>query len=94
MQIYDVKKCFDTMWFKKAMNDLYDSSMTDDKFSLLCETNKKANIAVKVPGSGLKGWFTKNASWVHMKEFSELIRMVYATYSNSSPIVRNLKIKN
>ena len=42
----------------------------------------------------LKGWFTKNASWVHMKEFSELIRMVYATYSNSSPIVRNLKIKN
>ena len=29
-----------------------------------------------------------------MKEFSELIQMVYATYSNSSPIARNLKIKN
>ena len=39
------------------MNDLYDSSMTNDKFSLLCESNKKANIAVKVPGSGLSDRF-------------------------------------
>ena len=29
-----------------------------------------------------------------MKEFFELIQMLYATYSNSSPIARNLKFKN
>ena len=44
--------------------------------------------------STLKGWFSKNTSCVYMKEFFELIQMVYATYSNSSPIARNLKIKN
>ena len=42
----------------------------------------------------LKGWFTKNTSYVYMKEFVELVRMVYAIYSNSAPTARNLKIKN
>ena len=44
LQIYDVKQCFDAMWFKKAMNNLYDVDMNDDHFSLLSETNLKSNI--------------------------------------------------
>ena len=49
LQIYDVKQCFDAMWFKKAMNNLYDVDMNDDHFSLLSETNLKSNIKVKTP---------------------------------------------
>ena len=50
--------------------------------------------ALKCFNKVLKGWFSKNTSCVYMKEFFELIQMIYATYSNSSPIARNLKIKN
>ena len=49
LKIYDILKCFDAMWFKKAMNDLYDANVNDDNFSILCDLNKKAKIAIKTP---------------------------------------------
>ena len=49
LKIYDIKRCFDAMWFKKAMNDLYDANVKDDNFSILCDLNKKAKIEIKTP---------------------------------------------
>ena len=48
-QIYDITKCFDSMWYKETMNDLYDASLTDDKFYLLSELNKKSKVSLKMP---------------------------------------------
>ena len=49
LQIYDISKCFDSMWFTKTINDLYDVEFRNDKLSLMSELNKKTNVAVKTP---------------------------------------------
>ena len=49
MLIYDIRKCFDHMWFREAMNNLYETNMNDDQYYIVCEMNKMAKIAVKSP---------------------------------------------
>ena len=49
IQIYDVAKAFDKMWFKESMNGLYEAGVIDDKFSLLCELNKTSKIFIRTP---------------------------------------------
>ena len=49
IQIYDYKQCFDSLWLKECMNDLYSAGMNDDKFALLYNANTKVDIAVKTP---------------------------------------------
>ena len=49
MLIYDIRKCFDHMWFCEAMNCLYDTKLNNDQYYILCETNKLSKIAVKTP---------------------------------------------
>ena len=41
--------CFDSMWFQETMNDLWDSGVNDDKFSLISEMNSNCKIAIKTP---------------------------------------------
>ena len=45
--VYDVKKCFDTMWSHEAINDLYDLGFKNDKLPLVFLASESANIAVK-----------------------------------------------
>ena len=47
INVYDVEKCFDSLWLSECINDLYESGMTSDKLNLLYQANKHANIAVK-----------------------------------------------
>lgn len=49
LQIYDISKCFDSMWLKETLNDVYDTNIKNDKLALLYETNKKSEVAVKTP---------------------------------------------
>ena len=49
IQIMDYKQCFDSMWLKETMNDLYDSGVQDDQLALLFQANKEVNVAVKTP---------------------------------------------
>ena len=49
MQVYDVEKCFDALWLKECINDLYDNGLQNDKLPLLFLANRSANIAVKTP---------------------------------------------
>ena len=49
LNLYDLAKCFDSMWFQETMNDLWDSGIQDDKFSLIAKMNEKCQIAVKTP---------------------------------------------
>ena len=45
--VYDVKKCFETMWASEALNDAYELGFTNDKLPLVHLKNKYASIAIK-----------------------------------------------
>ena len=49
IQIMDYKQCFDSMWLKETMNDLYEAGIKDDHLAILYEANKEVKIAVKTP---------------------------------------------
>ena len=57
INVYDVEKCFDSLWLSECINDLYESGMTSDKLNLLYLANKQANIAIKT-SSGTTDSFT------------------------------------
>ena len=41
MNLYDIAKCFDAMWYQETMNDMCDVGVQDDKFTLMARMNKK-----------------------------------------------------
>ena len=47
INVYDVVKCFDSLWLDECMNDLYEAGLKNEKLVLLYESNKNANIAIK-----------------------------------------------
>jgi hypothetical protein len=49
LTLYDIAKCFDSQWHSETMNDMWDVGVTDDKFAVISEMNKKCNISVRTP---------------------------------------------
>ena len=49
LTLYDIAKCFDSMWFQETMNDLWDCGVQDDRFALISKLNTNCDIAVKTP---------------------------------------------
>ena len=49
INLYDIEKCFDSMWYQETMNDLWDAGIRNDKFALIAKLNEKCRIAVKTP---------------------------------------------
>ena len=47
IQIFDVQKCFDKLWLKECLNDMYEYGLKNDKLPLLYKENMNAMIAVK-----------------------------------------------
>ena len=47
--VYDVVKCFDSLWTYECINDLYETGLQNDKLSLLFLMNQKAMVSVKTP---------------------------------------------
>ena len=47
LNVYDVIKCFDSLWLEECINDLYDAGLKNDKLVLLYNSNLSANIAIK-----------------------------------------------
>jgi hypothetical protein len=47
--VYDVRKCFDTLWLAECVNDLFEAGLTNDKLCILYYQNLSASIAVKTP---------------------------------------------
>ena len=53
IQLYDIQKCFDSLWIDDVFNDLYDIlpvSQRNDKISLLYNSCKTNLVSVKTPG--------------------------------------------
>ena len=53
IEIMDIAKCFDKMWYEETANDIFKAGVTDDKFVLLANSNKTCNVAVKTPWGSL-----------------------------------------
>ena len=47
IQIFDIAKCFDKLWAKECLNDLYENGFVNDKLPFLYYENVDAKIAVK-----------------------------------------------
>ena len=45
--VYDVYKCFDSLWLEECVNDLYEAGFKNDKLNLIYLSNKTARIVVK-----------------------------------------------
>ena len=49
IQIYDVKKCFDKLWYAETANDLFEAGVIDDYFITIANSNKECHVSVKTP---------------------------------------------
>ena len=49
-QVYDVDKCFDSLWLHEIINCLYEAGLQNDKLPLLFLENNTAQVAVKTSG--------------------------------------------
>ena len=50
IQVYDVEKCFDSLWLKEVISCLYEAGLQNDKLPLLFLENRNAQVAVKTWG--------------------------------------------
>ena len=48
--VYDVIKCFDSLWAQECINDLWDAGCRDDKLKILALGNENARVAIRTPG--------------------------------------------
>ena len=48
LQLYDVEKCFDSLWVEECINDIYEAGLDNDKLAILYKENQNAACAVKV----------------------------------------------
>ena len=49
IQVFDYKQCFDSLWMKECLSDIYTSGVKDDKLALLYNINNHVKIAVRTP---------------------------------------------
>ena len=48
--MYDIEKCFDTLWLHEVINCLFNAGMNNDKLPLLFLENNVAKVAIKTSG--------------------------------------------
>ena len=71
VSLYDLAKCFNSMWYEETMNDLWDAGVQDDKFAVIAKMNEKCNIAVNTP-VGISERFELNKIEMQGTKFSNL----------------------
>ena len=49
IHMYDLYKCFDSLWLEECCNNLYEAGVCDDKLALIYEGNMINRVAVKTP---------------------------------------------
>ena len=47
IDVYDVEKCFDSLWLTECINEMYEAGIRNDKLCLLYLSNKDAQIVIK-----------------------------------------------
>ena len=46
-QVFDIEKCFDSLWLHEVINCLYEAGFRNDKLPLLFLENNNAKVAIK-----------------------------------------------
>ena len=46
-QVYDIEKCFDSLWLHEVVNSLFEAGMQNDKLPLLFLENRNVQVAIK-----------------------------------------------
>ena len=47
IELFDISKCFDSLWLGECLNDLYEDGLTNSNLNLLYEGNRECFLAVK-----------------------------------------------
>ena len=47
LTVYDIEKCFDSLWVQECINTFFENGLQNDKLVLLYEETKSAKIAIK-----------------------------------------------
>ena len=50
IHMYDLCKCFDSLWLEECCNNLYEAGIKDDKLAMIYEGNQTNKVAVRTPG--------------------------------------------
>ena len=46
IQIYDISKCFDKMWYEETANDIFEAGVTGDNFVVMANSNQTCNVKI------------------------------------------------
>ena len=70
--VYDIYKCFDSLWLEECNNDLFEAGLTNDKLCLLYYQNKTARIAINTPSGrtdrvGIHNTVMRGTVWADLK---------------------------
>ena len=49
IQILDYKQCFDSLWLKECLNDIFVSGVKNDNLALLYDINREVKMSVRTP---------------------------------------------
>ena len=49
IELFDISKCFDSLWLKECLNDLYEAGIDNSDLNLIYEGNKECFLSVKTP---------------------------------------------
>ena len=49
LQIFDVEKCFDSLWLEQCCNDLWEAGIKDDRLASIYYGNQTNEVAINVP---------------------------------------------
>ena len=85
ISVYDVEKCFDSLWNQECINDMWDAGCQDDKLHILAMGNQTAKVAIKTTGgqtervtiSKLIMQSTVNSGLFCTSSMDKLAKMVY-----------------
>jgi hypothetical protein len=49
IELFDISKCFDSLWLKESLNDLYEAGINNSNLNLIYKGNKGCFLSVKTP---------------------------------------------
>ena len=56
VQVFDIEKCFDSLWMEECNNNLYETGFDNDKLPIIFLENQNAQIAIKTAHGITEMW--------------------------------------
>ena len=91
IELFDISKCFDKLWLKECLNDLYEAGLSSSNLNLLYEGNKECFLSIKLPGSKtkrikLKDLVMQGSVWGPLSCTSSMDKIGQRSYKTGSPL--------